>query len=53
MGEMHDEGADMDQEIRWLRQRINAMHSVIRDLRAENDDLRKRLELPLREHREV
>jgi hypothetical protein len=53
MDDMHDEGADMDQEIRWLRKRIDAMHAVIRDLRIENDDLRKRLGMTPQEHREV
>lgn len=53
MGEMHDEEADMDHEVQWLKKRIEAMHLVIRDLRTENDDLRKRLGLIPQEHQEI
>jgi hypothetical protein len=48
MPEMPDEGADMDQEIQWLRARIEKMHDVIRDLRAQNDEFRRLLAMPER-----
>lgn len=50
---MHDEAADMEHEVQWLKTRISAMHEVIRNLRAENDDLRKRFGLIPHEHEEI
>lgn len=48
MPEMRDEEADMDREILWLRHRIDTMHAIIRDLRAQNDEFRRLLALPER-----
>lgn len=45
---MPDEEADMDHEVQWLRKRIETMHDVIRDLRAQNDEFRRLLALPER-----